>query len=101
MKASITITATSSATKVIDNIHTALKNLVSGGPYRVTVEATVSSAKGNVGRSKAPIGGKESKFTSYAIDATGTVGLAKSKGTLMGELGPELVVSKGRYFVVG
>lgn len=33
--------------------------------------------------------------------ATGTIGLAKSKGTLMGELGPELVVSKGRYFVVG
>ena len=33
--------------------------------------------------------------------AAGTIGLAKSKGTLMGELGPELVVSKGRYFVVG
>jgi hypothetical protein len=27
--------------------------------------------------------------------------LAKAKGTLMGELGPELVVSNGRYFVVG
>ena len=31
--------------------------------------------------------------------ATGNVGLAK--GTLMGELGPELVVSNGRYFVAG
>ncbi len=33
--------------------------------------------------------------------ASGTIGLANAKGTLMGELGPELVVSKGRYFVVG
>ena len=33
--------------------------------------------------------------------ATGNIGLAKSKGTLMGELGPELVVSNGRYFVAG
>lgn len=28
-------------------------------------------------------------------------GTAKAKGTLMGELGPELVVSNGRYFVAG
>ena len=33
--------------------------------------------------------------------AIGTVGLAKAQGTLMGELGPELVVSNGRYFVAG
>ena len=35
--------------------------------------------------------------------ATGNFGLAKVKGTqtLMGELGPELVVSNGRYFVAG
>ena len=37
--------------------------------------------------------------------ARGTIGLAHGNahaaGTLMGELGPELVVSKGRYFVVG
>jgi hypothetical protein len=33
--------------------------------------------------------------------ATGNIGLAKAKGTLMGELGPELVVSNGRYFVAG
>ena len=33
--------------------------------------------------------------------AAGTIGLAKAQGTLMGELGPELVVSNGRYFVVG
>jgi len=34
-------------------------------------------------------------------EATGSVGLAKAAGTLMGELGPELVVSNGRYFVAG
>jgi len=35
--------------------------------------------------------------------ATGNLGVAKAKGTstLMGELGPELVVSNGRYFVAG
>ena len=33
--------------------------------------------------------------------ATGNLGLARAKGTLMGELGPELVVSNGRYFVAG
>lgn len=34
--------------------------------------------------------------------AAGTLGIAKAGGgTLMGELGPELVVSNGRYFVVG
>ena len=33
--------------------------------------------------------------------ATGNIGLAKAAGTLMGELGPELVVQNGRYFVAG
>lgn len=33
--------------------------------------------------------------------AKGNFGLAHAKGTLMGELGPELVVSNGRYFVAG
>lgn len=33
--------------------------------------------------------------------ATGNVGLARAAGTLMGELGPELVVSHGHYFVAG
>jgi len=29
------------------------------------------------------------------------IGNAQAKGTLMGELGPELVVQNGRYFVAG
>ena len=33
--------------------------------------------------------------------ATGNVGPAKAGGTLIGELGPELVVSNGHYFVAG
>jgi len=33
--------------------------------------------------------------------ATGNVALAGGTPTLMGELGPELVVSHGRYFIVG
>jgi hypothetical protein len=37
------------------------------------------------------------------MEARGNVGemVARAKGTLMGELGPELVVSNGRYFVAG
>lgn len=39
------------------------------------------------------------------VGASGSIGLvtgnAKAQGTLMGELGPELVVSNGHYFVVG
>ena len=33
--------------------------------------------------------------------AKGNVALARGKGTLMGELGPELIVSGGRYYTVG
>lgn len=33
--------------------------------------------------------------------AAGTIGNAMAQGTLMGELGPELVVSDGKYFVAG
>lgn len=44
-----------------------------------------------------------SQFLSKPPRATGNIGLAKAKGTqtLMGELGPELVVSNGHYFVAG
>ena len=34
-------------------------------------------------------------------EAKGNVALAGGRGTLMGELGPELVVSNGRYFIAG
>lgn len=54
-------------------------------------EGSPSSAGGNV---KADLGftSSSSKFQTQ---------LANAKGTLMGELGPEMVVSKGHYFLVG
>ena len=49
------------------------------------------------------VGGAASIIKSVASfgNATGTVGLAHAKSTLMGELGPEMVVSNNRYFIVG
>lgn len=84
MTAAITITASNTASSVINNIKEDLNKLVAGGPYRVTVEAKVTKSGGDSGS-----------------EATGNIGLAKAQGTLMGELGPELVVSGGRYFVAG
>ena len=47
--------------------------------------------------------GLPSKFQAIlgAGKATGNFGPADARGTLMGELGPELVVQDGRYFVAG
>ena len=82
MRAFINISTTGNATSAINSIRNALTNLANGGrPYVANIQARVIPTKP----------GK----------AAGTLGLAQSKGTLMGELGPELVVSKGRYFVVG
>lgn len=82
MRAFIIISTTGNATSAINSIRNALTNLANGGrPYVANIQARVIPTKP----------GK----------AAGTLGLANSKGTLMGELGPELVVSKGRYFVVG
>ena len=44
-------------------------------------------------------GNKAIYTTTFGSSAKGNVALAK--GTLMGELGPELVVSNGRYFIAG
>ena len=59
---------------------------------KLEVEAA-AGAKGNA---------DPSDFTILDVHAKGNVALAGGKKrTLMGELGPELVVSNGRYFVVG
>ena len=50
------------------------------------------------GKYQVPAIGRQNNGT---VGATGNVGLAKAQGTLMGELGQEMVVSNGRYFVVG
>lgn len=64
--------------------------------YTPTVEGSLPTLSGGVARYTAVIQGTK---------ATGNVGLATgnahAKSTLMGELGPEMVVSNGRYFVVG
>ena len=65
--------------------------------YHPIVEDPDSGENGDNSNS----GGGQQKSGGATTGATGTIGLAYSKGTLMGELGPELVVSKGRYFVVG
>ena len=64
---------------------------------------TVSFKTGSVGKLPvAPGNGGSSGSTSHmSTRATGTVGNARASGTLMGELGPELVVQQGRYFVAG
>ena len=67
------------ASSIITDIKSALDNLVQS-PYKVNIEANITGSTGGAG-------------------AKGNVALAG--GTLMGELGPELVVSNGHYYVVG
>jgi len=88
MSAAIRISASNSASSVINSIKAALDNLTSGGPYEVKVVAKIDVP----GVSLKP-GGK--------TRATGNVALAKGRKTLMGELGPELYVTNGHYYVAG
>ena len=62
-------------------------------PKEITIDAKVNVSGATVTKTTT-IPGKQTG------SATGNVALAKGK-TLMGELGPELVVSNGRYFIVG
>jgi len=66
-----------------------------------TINKTVNQTSTSGTSSGSPSTKKPSFSTSYVNDATGSLGLAKAKGTLLGELGPELIVSGGRYFVAG
>lgn len=61
-------------------------------PKKINIEAEVKVSGATVK--------KKTVTPDTATGATGNVALAKGK-TLMGELGPELVVSNGHYFVVG
>ena len=79
----IDIAVNDGATSVISNLISDLESL-SGNTYKATVEISTNGGE---------LSGEHS--------AKGNVGLAKAAGTLMGELGPELVVSNGRYFVAG
>ena len=53
------------------------------------------------GEASGNVGGGGSGATTAMNKAMGTIGLAHAKSTLMGELGPELVVSGNKYFVAG
>jgi len=78
MSAHIAVTINSNATSVINRIRAALREL-DGTVVTATVRAVAETTGG-------------------AGEAAGN---AFATGTLMGELGPEMVVSNGRYFVVG
>ena len=85
----------------VDNIsaHVIWTNSYSGPPVIQDITRVVHWKN-----DKSALGGEDSDgLTSgeSVASARGTFGNARAAGTLMGELGPELVVSKGRYFVVG
>ena len=95
----------------ITNTGTAIKDLPSSKSVKinatgsvtgyVTLKVRVAALTGNT-----TISGSLSKWqtmsdTLSGTSAKGNVALAKGTKTLMGELGPELVVSDGKYFTVG
>ena len=74
-------------------------------PTNLTAEGTINWKNNwtKPNTSDSDDGGGGSNTNSNQTKATGNVniGSAYAKGTLMGELGPELVVQNGRYFVAG
>ena len=66
--------------------------------YKKTIEEGITTSGTSSGN---PSTKKPNFKTNYVVDAHGNVGTARAKGTLLGELGPELIVSGGRYFVAG
>ena len=72
------------------------KAITLGATIILKVQAT-GAIRGSIDTIKGKVStGSGAKQTYYGQDDP-----AKAKGTLMGELGPELVVSNGRYFTVG
>ena len=84
----------------INSVTNALNRIPSSKNIAITATVAVKATGGTVTNQTPP-----SKNRVSLVDATGNVALAKGRGprhkTLMGELGPELVVSGGEYFVVG
>ena len=92
----------SQALDAINAVEEALGNLKDKTITITTIEKTVSdNTSSGGGTSDTSLSRPRAEKTLAAHAATGNIGLARSKGTLMGELGPELVVSNGRYFVAG
>lgn len=84
----------------INSVTNALNRIPSSKNIAITATVAVKATGGTVTSQTPPPKNRVS-----LVDATGNVALAKGRGprhkTLMGELGPELVVSGGEYFVVG
>lgn len=102
----------------LNNVATALKNVPATGASRITavsnainkipssktisITLKVNVSNSNVkitSTSSGKISGGGNGIDANVVASKGNVAL--SKGTLMGELGPELVVSNGHYFTVG
>jgi len=97
------VTTESTEATITYNLETNGEEPRTGGDEQVTYHLTKQGSE--------PMGGGTFDVTyrihtigsGPTINATGNIGLAKAAGTptLMGELGPELVVSNGRYFIAG
>jgi hypothetical protein len=97
-----------SAKEELNSLLSQTEELNTSNP-NVTVAANVSDATTKLSQVVAKMNEIKSRTVTVTANvvessggqASGNVGLAKAQGTLMGELGPELVVSNGRYFVAG
>lgn len=85
----------STAQAVVDTLNTKIQNIPAVKQTTIYLKITKSPDSNAKGTSIAP----GSRSYSFAI-AKGNA-FASGKGTLMGELGPEMVVSGGHYYVVG
>jgi len=83
----------STAASNIERLASAIRSIPASTTHSVTISVRESSAKGNV----QIVSGKTGKLFSFAKGNA----FAGGKSTLMGELGPELVVSNGGYYIVG
>lgn len=79
----------------VDAVKAAI-NSITGKTVTINVVSNGTTGITKPGVTTAPTGPNIS-----VPSAKGTIGLAHAKSTLMGELGPEMVVSNGRYFIVG
>lgn len=116
----IKILKTKEAKAAIENLKQQISKVASEIPITVTItgDDEVTTSLTGISTLLTEIAGKKEQTITInyetngslpsgegPVSATGNVSLATGnalgKGTLMGELGPELVVSHGRYFVVG
>lgn len=82
----------------ISNLASSISKIPSSKKITTTIMVQVVM-KSNTTQLTPSQGNKAIYTTTFGSSAKGNVALAK--GTLMGELGPELVVSNGRYFIAG